>query len=151
MSGNKKQELSKKNSDLPVYTWSLLYSFYRRLKKSSELKTIKYVLEKSQGTDLIEFFMRSKQLISSITSSRLDGLLLDELIIDPKQLPQTFSAIFAKQAVKKMHLLTLIQSKCGKSGISAGDFIAVLSVDFVKCRDKDCTMRAEKKERECHM
>ena len=131
MSGNKKQELSKKNSDLPVYTWSLLYSFYRRLKKSSELKTIKYVLEKSQGTDLIEFFMRSKQLISSITSSRLDGLLLDELIIDPKQLQQTFSAIFAKQAVKKMHLLTLIQSKCGKSGISAGDFIAVLSVDFV--------------------
>lgn len=124
-------------SNLQRYVWSLLYSFYKLVSINSELRTIKYVIEKNQSLDLIAFFLKAKQMVGTLHSLQPENFLLDKVMIATRDLPQLLNAIFGtKLMVKKTHLLTLLQSRSKDAGIVAADAVAILVIDFVKCRDK---------------
>lgn len=124
-------------SNLQRYVWSLLYSFYKLVAINSELRTIKYVIEKNQSLDLIAFFLKVKQMVGTLHSLQPDNFFLDKVIIATRDLPQLLNAIFGtKLMVKKTHLLTLLQSRSKDVGIIAAEAVAILIIDFVKCRDK---------------
>lgn len=103
---------------------------------SSELRTIKYVIEKDDKLDLIEFYMKVKNIISMVQSVDPKTSSLDHQRVQAKQLSQILNSIFGKQVVKKTHLLTLLEGKNHEMGIPAADVCAVLIVDFVKCREQ---------------
>lgn len=123
-------------SNLQQFVWSILYSFHLNVANSCELRSIKYVIEKSVKFDLLAFFTRTKQMIAATESVSPEVLLLDQVFVPLKELTQVLAAIFQKMLVKKTHLLTLLQSRSKDRGLVAADICAILIVDFVKCRDK---------------
>ena len=132
-------------SNLQRFVWSLLYSFYKLVPINSELRTIKYVIEKNQSLDLVSFFLKVKQMVGTLHSYQPDNFLLDMVTISTRDLPQLLNAIFGtKLMVKKTHLLTLLQSRSKEKGIMAADAVAILIVDFVKCRDKAQEITAQR-------
>lgn len=135
--------MSKKKIDLQQYIWSLLYTYYRLASTSSELRSIKYVVEKDRAGDLVSFYNRVKKMIAMVQSMQANSLQLDKLFITTKELNQVLTAIFGKLMVKKTHLLTLIQSRTRDNRVVAADLCAILVVDFVKCRDKNDEMGAD--------
>lgn len=139
----KQQELSKKKSNLQKYVWSILYTFHRKAITSSELRSIKYTIEKTSGMDLVQFLQRVKTMIARIESIPADVLMLDQVSVTTKNLMQVMGSIYGKGVVKKTHLLTLIQAKSRDSGVVGADICAILIVDFVKCRDKAIQMTGE--------
>lgn len=117
--------------------WKLLYSFYIHLERSAELRAIRFALEKSKGKDVIEFLVKIKEMVIAILSLNWDTFFMDEQFIEPVDLSQIFSAVYDGKSVTKMHLLSSIQNRCDTKGISAGEFAAMLLVDFVKTREKE--------------
>lgn len=135
--------MSKKKTDLQQYIWSLLYTYYRVASTSSELRSVKYVIEKDRSSDLVRFYLRIKNMIGLVESIEPQTMQLDNVTIPTKELNQVMTSIFAKLMVKKTHLLTLIQSRTRINGVVAADFCAILVVDYVKCRDKVDQMDGE--------
>lgn len=119
------------------YFWRLLYSFYLHLERSAELKAVRFALEKSKGKDLVEFLVKIKEMVAAILSLNWLAFFMDEQTIEPVDLSQIFSAVYDGRAVSKMHLLASIQNRCDSRGICAGEFAAMLLVDFVKTRERD--------------
>ena len=132
-----KKELSKVNTGVQPLFWRLLYSFYIHLERSAELRAIRFALEKSKGKDVIEFLVKIKEMVIAILSLNWDTFFMDEQFIEPVDLSQIFSAVYDGKSVSKMHLLSSIQNRCDTKGISAGEFAAMLLVDFVKTREKE--------------
>lgn len=118
------------------FVWSILYSFYYYVSSSCELRSIKYVVERSKGFDLVNFYLRMKTMICTTQSFQADATGLDSIWVPLKELTQVLASIYQKLLVKKTHLLTLLQTRSKNDGIMAGDICAILVVDFVKCRDK---------------
>ena len=137
------QELSKKRSNLQKYVWSILYTFHKKAASSSELRSIKYSVEKSHGMDLVQFLQRVKTMIARVESIPAEVLMLDQVVVTTKNLMQVMGSIYGKAVVKKTHLLTLIQAKSKDAGIAGADICAILVVDFVKCRDKALQMTGD--------
>ena len=125
------------NTGVQPRFWKLLYSFYIHLDRSAELRAIRFALEKSKGKDLIEFLVKIKEMVAAILSLNIQTFFMDEQYIQPVDLSQIFSGVYDGKSVGKMHLLASIQNRCDTRGISAGEFSAMLLVDFVKTREKD--------------
>ena len=107
------------------------------LDKSAELRAIRFALEKSRGKDVIEFLLKTKEMISTTLSLNWGSFFMDEQHIEPGDLSQIFSAIYDGKSVSKTHLLAGIQNRCDLKGISAGELAAMLLVDFMKAREKE--------------
>lgn len=123
-----------------------MFSFYVHLDKSPELRAIRFALEKSEGKDVVEFFQLIREMVTMIVAAGSNETTLDSLYIEPADLAQIFSAVFETKMVSKMHLLVALQNRCDAKGISAGDFAAILLVDFVKAREKDNAIKSRPKE-----
>jgi hypothetical protein len=120
-----------------------LYTFHKKAASSSELRSIKYSIEKSNGMDLVQFLQRVKTMVARVESIPVDELIMDQVSVTVKNLMQVMSSIYGKGVVKKTHLLTLIQARSKDSAIVAAEICAILVVDFVKCRDKALQMTAD--------
>lgn len=127
--------------------WRILYSFYSHLEKSAELRAIRFTLEKSKGKDLVDFLLKTKEMVAAILSLNWSSFYMDEQFIEPVDLSQVFSAVYDGKAVGKMHLLASIQNRCDSRGICSGEFAVMLLVDFVKTREKEELSSPRKGER----
>lgn len=131
------KDLSRQVSGAQSLVWNILFSFYILLDKSSELRAIRFALEKSKGKDAIEFFLSIKEMVAAVLSLNMSSLIMDNTYIQPSELAQAFSAIFDGKSITKMHLLTAVQNRCDSKGIGSGEFAAILLVDFIKTREKE--------------
>lgn len=118
------------------------------MEKSAELRAVRYALEKSKGKDVIEFLLKIKEMVVAILSLNWQTFFMDDQIIEPVDLSQLFSAIYDGKSVGKMHLLASIQNRCDSKGISAGEFAAMLLVDFIKSREKEEFNSPKRREKE---
>lgn len=131
------KELSKINTGVQAQFWRLLYSFYVHLERSAELRAVRFALEKARGKDLVEFLLKVKEMTAAILSLPVASFFMDAVSVQPIDLAQIFSAVYDGRAVSKMHLLASIQNRCDSNGICAGEFAAMLLVDFVKTREHE--------------
>lgn len=120
----------------------MLYSFYVHSDKSSELRAIRFAVEKSRGKDAIDFFIKIKDMVSAVLAIPSNQMIMDNTHIEPAELAQVFSAVYDGKMVNKMHMLTAVQNRCDARGICSGEFAAILLVDFVKSREKDDATKA---------
>lgn len=120
-----------------------MYTMYRRIGSSSELRSIKYSIEKTSDLDLIEFYLRVKIMIATVHSVPTSELYLDQTLVATKELLPLLGSIFGQSVINKTPLLTLIQSRSREHGVLGSDICAILLVDFVKCRDRDIAFANE--------
>ncbi len=115
----------------------MLYSFYMHMDKSSELRAIRFAVEKSHGKDAIDFFVKIKDMVGAVLAIPPSEMIMDNVYIEPQELAQVFSAVYDGKMVNKMHMLTAVQSRFDARGISSGEFAAILLVDFIKTKEKE--------------
>lgn len=128
--------------------WNILFSFYLLLDTSSELRAIRFALEKARGKDAIDLFLHIKDTVATVLSIGAEDLVMDNVWIQPQDLAQILSSVFDSQAVSKMHLLSALQNRCDTRGICSGEFAAILLVDFVKTREKEDLARNARLEKQ---
>lgn len=106
------------------------------MESSAELRAIRFSIEKCENLDLVKFFQHIKNMIATVLSINFEVLVMDNLVIDPNELSQIFSAIYEKKVIKKMYLLNRISSRADKEGIIASELCVVLISDYVKEKRK---------------
>jgi hypothetical protein len=114
--------------------WDLLYTFYLLHDRSCELRSIRLVIEKTHGKEAVQLYVDIRETVSTEMGLDSTRVCLDEVAVRLNDIAQIIVAVFKTEAVKKTRLLAQLKDRSDANGVSAGELVSILLLDFMKLR-----------------
>lgn len=121
--------------------WNLLYSFYVLHDRSCELRTIRLVIEKTTGKEAVQLYVDIRKTVSAEMSLDSTSVCLDDVSVRLSDLAQIIVVVYKSEAVKKTRLLAQLKDRSDANGVSAGELVSILLLDFMKLRQNGETSK----------